>query len=223
MKDIFKYNRYPDNFIGSCIERFFHKLYVTIKVYNSLEKKQVSIASRFLGEMSYDVRKWLQTCVKYHLPMCTVRTAFQSKTRLSSLFKFKDCIPKNLCSHIFLKFLCSCCNATYYRQMRDLFVCSSRHLGLTSLTGKRMKNPKKSAFNYHIFLKGHVANYVFMFRKCFLREAKHLWNKNILCPNKIFFHFKSIYFHAFKSVLSSTSGQSKFMKSAGLIKIEWLI
>ena len=61
----------------------------------------MSIVLAFLGELTFNFKKRLQTCVKNYLPMCTVRTAFQSKTRLSGLFKFKDRITKNLCSHIF--------------------------------------------------------------------------------------------------------------------------
>ena len=84
--------------------------------------------------------------------------AFQSKTRLSSLFCFKDIIPKEISSHLVYKFTCSCCNATYYGESeRHFFVRASEHLGMTPLTGKRVKNPKKSAIFDHTLLKGHHA------------------------------------------------------------------
>ena len=54
------------------------------------------------------------------------------------------------------KFTCSCCNTTYYGESeRHFFVRASEHLGMTPLTGKRVKNPKKSAVLDHILLKGH--------------------------------------------------------------------
>ena len=54
------------------------------------------------------------------------------------------------------KFTCSCCNATYYGELeRHFFVRASEHLSMTPLTGKRVKNPKKSAIFDHILLKGH--------------------------------------------------------------------
>ena len=88
------------------------------------------------------------------------RIAFQSKTRLSSLFKFKESIPKYLCSHLTYKFWCICCNATYYSETdRHLFVRASEYLGITPLTQKRVKNPKKSAILDHTLLKGHNATY----------------------------------------------------------------
>ena len=91
--------------------------------------------------LSFDVRKQLQPCIKniYQqvLPECTLKIGFQSKTKLSSLFKFKNSIPKHIV-HILLKFLCSCCNTTYYGQNgRHLFVPSFTYLGLIS---KILKN-----------------------------------------------------------------------------------
>ena len=62
-------------------------------------------------------------------------------------------------SHLVYKFTCSCCNATYYGESeRNFFVRASENLGMTPLTGKRVKNPKKSANFDHILLKGHDAS-----------------------------------------------------------------
>ena len=56
--------------------------------------------------------------------------------------------------------MCSCCNAIYYGETkRHLFVRASEHLGITPLTQKRVKNPKKSAIIDHILLEGHNATY----------------------------------------------------------------
>ena len=58
------------------------------------------------------------------------------------------------------KFTCSCCNATYYGESeRHFFVRASEHLGMTPLTGKRVKNPKKSAILDHTLLKDHDASF----------------------------------------------------------------
>ena len=89
-----------------------------------------------------------------------MRIALQSKTHLSSLFKFKDNIPKYLHSHLIYKFLCSCCNATYYSEtQRHLIVRVSEHLGITPVTQKQVKYPKMSAIMDHILLEGHNATY----------------------------------------------------------------
>ena len=51
------------------------------------------------------------------------------------------------------KFTCSCCNRTYCGQSkRHFFVRVPEHLGMTPVTGKRVKNPKKSAIFDYILL-----------------------------------------------------------------------
>ena len=80
------------------------------------------------------------------------RIAFESKTRLSSLFCFQDITPKEISSDLMQKFTCSCCNATYYEESeRHFSVRVPEHLGMTPLNGKRVKNPKKSSISDHIF------------------------------------------------------------------------
>ena len=114
----------------------------------------------FLGAQSFLVRKLLQSCIKNHLPYCSLRMTFQSKTRLSSVIRFKDIIPKEISSHLVYKYTCSCCNTTYYGESERLFfVRASEHLSMTPLTGKRVKNPTKSAIFDQILLKDHDASF----------------------------------------------------------------
>ena len=69
-------------------------------------------------------------------------------------------IPKEISSNLVYKFKCSCCNATYYGQSeRHFFFRASEHLGMTPLTGKRAKKPKKSAISDHILLNGHDVSF----------------------------------------------------------------
>ena len=97
--------------------------------------------------------------MRNQLLSCSLRIAFQSKTCLSSLFKFKESILKYLRSHLIYKFSCSCCNATYYGETeRHLFVRAPEHLRIPP-TQKRDKIPKKSAIMDHILLEGHNATY----------------------------------------------------------------
>ena len=56
--------------------------------------------------------------------------------------------------------MCSCCYGTYYGESeRHFFLRASEYLGVTPLTGKQVKNPKKSAIFDHILLKGHDASF----------------------------------------------------------------
>ena len=143
LKKNFKRNRYPNDFVHLCIKKVFDKLYITKKIYQTVEKKQLLIIPLFLGHLSFETRNRLNSCIRNQLPSCSLRIAFRSKTRLSSLFKFKESIPKYLRSHLIYKFSCSCCNATYYgKTERHLFLRASEHLGITPLIQKRVKIPK---------------------------------------------------------------------------------
>ena len=56
--------------------------------------------------------------------------------------------------------MCSCCNAIYYGESeRHFFVTASEHLGMTTLTEKRVKNLKKSAIFDQIWMKDHDASF----------------------------------------------------------------
>ena len=76
------------------------------------------------------------------------------------MFNFKDVVNTKLSSHIVYKFMCSYCNTTYYGQtQRHFFVRGSEQLGITPLTGKYVKMPKKSAIFDHMLLDGHKASF----------------------------------------------------------------
>ena len=125
-----------------------------------LSKKQLLIILPVLGHLSFETRNKLNSCIRNQLNSCSLRIAFQSKIRLSSLFKFKESIPKYFRSHLIYKFSCSCCNATYYCETeRHLFVQASEHLGITPLTQKQVKNLEKSAIMDHILLEEHNSTY----------------------------------------------------------------
>ena len=60
----------------------FQKLYVTKAIPDTVNKKQLLILLPFLGAQSFLIRKLLQSCIRNHLPYCSLRISFQSKTRL---------------------------------------------------------------------------------------------------------------------------------------------
>ena len=90
------------------------------KNYQTVEKKQLSIILQFLGHLSFETRDRSNSCIRNQLLYCSLRIVqiVQLKTRLSSLFKFKDSIPKYLRSRLTYKSLCSCCNVTYGETQR---------------------------------------------------------------------------------------------------------
>ena len=157
LKQICKLNGYLVQFINRCIKQFLQRLYITKAIQDTVNEKQLLMILPFLGAQSFLVSRRLQSCIRNHLPYCSLRMTFQSKNKLSSLFYFKYIIPKEISSHLVYKF--SCCNANYYGAERHFFVRASEHLRMTPLTGKRVKNPKKPAIFDHILLKRHDASF----------------------------------------------------------------
>ena len=77
------------------------------------------------------------------------------KNCLSSFFRFKDVIPKELQSHLVYKFSCSNCNVTYFGKTEaHLNIRSSEHIRISRLPGKRVEcNP--SDVSDHLLLHNH--------------------------------------------------------------------
>ena len=102
--------------------------------------------------MSSYLKRKLPSFIRNSLPQCTIKVILKSTNHLSSLFRFKDVIPKELRSHLVYKFSCSSCNTTYHgKTERHLNVRSGEHIGLSPLTGNRVAC-KPSAISDHLLL-----------------------------------------------------------------------
>ena len=133
LRSIFKCNNYPVNIIDKCITKFLDKLYVPKQIVLTVPKKELLVVLPFLGTFSLNLRKRLHKAVSKSLPQCNIRVIFQSKNRLSSLFKFKDSIPLYLRSHVIYKFHCSNCNITNYGETERHFkVRAGEHISQAS-------------------------------------------------------------------------------------------
>ena len=153
LREILKKNSYPSSIIELSIGTFLNRLYVPKQVYSTAPKKELLIILPFLGTMSSNSKRKLQTSIQnYSLTQCNIKVILKSTNHLSSLFRFKDVIPKELRSHLVYKFSCSSCNATYYgKTERHLNVRSGEHIGLSPLTGNKLVC-KPSAISDHLLL-----------------------------------------------------------------------
>ena len=157
--EILKKNSYPSGIIEQCIRSFLNKVHVLKKVIPTVPKKELFIVLPYLGTLSSNLKQKLRTCFKNSLPQCNIRIIFKSANRLSSLFRFKDVIPKELQSDLVYKFSCGNCNVTYYgKTERHLKVRSSEHIGISHLTGKRVEC-KPSAVSDHFLLHNHDSDF----------------------------------------------------------------
>ena len=119
------------NFLDKCIKKYLSKLFVSKRIVHTLHKKQVRLVLPFLDPLSFEIRSRLQKRFRNYIPYCSLKIVYLSRSRVSNLFNFKDVVNTKSSSHIVYKFMCSCCNATYYGQtQRHFFARASEHLTL---------------------------------------------------------------------------------------------
>ena len=73
------------------------------------------------------------------------------KTILSNSFRYKGSIPKDLISGIVSKFQCGLCNDSHYSEsLRQLDINSGEHIGVSPITGKKVKPSNNSVICNHL-------------------------------------------------------------------------
>ena len=90
-------------------------------------------------------KKNIETClvnsIESNLKFCKLKVIFQSPCKLSSLFRYKDSVKKEIRSDIAYRYTCSNCKVTYYgKTYRHFFTRAAEHMGISNLIGKRLKS-----------------------------------------------------------------------------------
>ena len=155
LKDIFRKNMYPSNFIEKCTKQFLDKLFVAKKVVTTVSQKPCFISLPFLGTQSFTLRKQLNKLMTNYFPQCKLKIVFRSDNRLKNSFVFKDKIPMTIRSNLLYKFVCNRCNSVYVgKTKRHYLVRVFEHLGISLRTGKKFSfnnnNKNNSAVLTHI-------------------------------------------------------------------------
>ena len=146
-----KRNGYPSSFIDVCIKKFLDRLFIDKKVFSVAPKKELICVLPFIGKKSLQLRSKLVKSIQNSFPFCQPKVIFQSPCKLRTLFRFKDTLDKKLRSNIVYRYTCSNCNVTYYgKTYRHFFTRAAEHMGISNLTGKRVKNVKESAISDHL-------------------------------------------------------------------------
>ena len=160
LKSILYKNSYQRDLIDKCIKEFLDKILTPKSVVSTVPKKQLIITLPYLGKLSLQIRTRINRIMKNKLPYCNVQFVFQTKCKISNLFTFKDKIPLVLRSGIVYKFQCGSCNATYYGKTKRHFkVRMCEHLGISALTGKRVKGDDDSAIKEHRLFCNHKPDF----------------------------------------------------------------
>ena len=98
--------------------------------------------------------------MKNKLPHCNFQIIFQNNSKLINFFTFKDKISIFLRAVVVCKFKCGGCTATYYGKTKHHFkVRICEHLGVSALTGKRVKGDNNSAIKEHHLFSNHSSGF----------------------------------------------------------------
>ena len=160
LKSILYKNSYPRDLPGKCIKEFLNKILAPKAVVSTVSKKNSVKALLYLGKLSLQIRTRTNRIMKNKLRYCNIRFVLQTKCKISTFFTFKDKIPSLLRSGIVYKFLCGSCNATYYGKTKRHFkVRMCKHLGISALTGKRVKGDDDSAIKEHLLFCNHTPDF----------------------------------------------------------------
>ena len=146
LERIFRINGYPENFIDKCFKKLLNNIHLVKENIPTVGKKRLLLVLPYLGIISLQTRTKLQQALKDNLNCWNLEIVFKCQTRLWNSFCFKDPIPKDLVSGVVYKFQCGLCNDSYYGEsIRHLDIRSGKHVGVSPLTGKKVKPSNSSA------------------------------------------------------------------------------
>ena len=110
------------------IKKFFDKLYITKKIYQTVEKKQLLIILPFLGHLSFETRNRLNSRIRNQLPPCSLRIAFQSKPVYLTHLNSKRVFLNTFARILFIKFHVVAVAQFIMVKLRDTFLYERRSI-----------------------------------------------------------------------------------------------
>ena len=122
--------------------------------YGLLLLRQVNVTFCFLSilfKREKSLRTRLANSIESNLKFFKLKVIFQSPCKLNSLFCYKDSLQKKIHSDIVYRYVFSNRKVTYYgKTYRHFFTRAPEHMGISNLTGKRLKCVKQSAVSGHL-------------------------------------------------------------------------
>ena len=165
-------------------------------------KGEVTFVLPYLGKLSLDLRTRLRRTLERDLPYCKLKIIFESKSRLNTLCRFKDPLEKKIRSGIIYCYTCSKCKVTYYgKTFRHFYTRVAKHMVISNVTGKRLKNVKQSAISDHLLQCNCTINFddfsilskdcnkfkLLLMESLLKKRDKTIWNRTIkLFPVELF-------------------------------------
>ena len=117
----------------------------------------------FIGELFLETRTKLHKTLKRTVGCCKTNIVFKSKGNFSNVFRFIDCLPYDLVSHVVYKFHCGRCNSSYYGETdRHLKVRSGEHVTISPLNLNKIKPAIGSSMQDHLLFRDHSPNFDYL-------------------------------------------------------------
>ena len=116
-------------------------------------KEALWLVLPYLETISRQTRTKLQISIKEVLKCCELQVIFKIQNKLCNKFCFKNRVSQILTSGVAYKFQCGLCNEFCYREcVRHLALRSGEHIGISSLTNKRIQPRNDNAVCHHLLI-----------------------------------------------------------------------
>ena len=133
-----------------CFKLIVNRIHILKEKVPTVEKKPPRLFLPYSRSTSLQTRTKLQKLIKGVLNCCELQVIFKSQNKLCNNFCFKDPVPQFLASDVVYNCQCGLCNESYYGEcVRHLVVRSREHIGISSLTNKRVQPRKNSSVCRH--------------------------------------------------------------------------
>ena len=104
LKIIWRKNNFLLFFIDKCIKKFLDKVFIKKPPNELPTKKEFTVSIVFLGRISIQIKKKLQSAFRELCPGLKLKVVFSSPNRIRNGFMFKDKLPRELDSMCLYKF-----------------------------------------------------------------------------------------------------------------------
>ena len=152
LKDFFRNNGFPRHLIESVIKGVLDKIFISSSPPPSVPKLEKYIVLPYFGAKSVNLQRDICDLLTQYYPYMNPKIVLRNRFTVSSLFKFKDRIPKCLRSGIVYQYRCSSCEESYigstYVRLYTR-VCEHKGIQISDRTQNMLSSPKNSAIREH--------------------------------------------------------------------------
>jgi hypothetical protein len=152
LRNFFKSNGYPSFLVEKYIKRFLHSTHITKPIDYTVMKLPFYISLPFFGYQSEKLKSELSSLLSRTYPYVDFHLILSNSFKTSSLFRFKDRLPKSMSASVVYEFSCALGSAPVsYIGMtkRHLHKRVAEHAGRSARSNKPLSNPPHSSIRLH--------------------------------------------------------------------------